>query len=153
MDKQIYTLRYQTFLSLLKEARAQAGLAQRPFAALLGVHQTYISKVEVGERRLDIAELSFWCEALGTTFEDFMNEWHARYSAAEKAAKSMHAKKSRSVPTKLKSEAKAAKRPTAKPIVKKTLSTVATKVPRKATATTTKGVTTSAKRSSQKVSK
>ncbi|WP_082221659.1 helix-turn-helix domain-containing protein [Herbaspirillum chlorophenolicum] len=161
MDKKIYTLRYQTFLSMLKEARAHAGLAQRPFAELLGVHQTYISKVEVGERRLDIAELSFWCEALGISFDNFMNEWHIRYVAAEIAAKSVRAKKTGRISTKAKPEAKAAKRPAAKaarrpaakPIAKKTLTTAATKAPRKPPATTRKAAVAPVKRLSRKVSK
>lgn len=87
MDKKIYTLRYQAFLSLLKKARTDKGIAQRPFAKMLGVHQTYVSKVEVGERRLDIAELSFWCEALGINSDKLYKEWHLLYKAREKAAK------------------------------------------------------------------
>ncbi len=87
MDKKIYTLRYQAFLFLLKKARTDKGIAQRPFAKMLGVHQTYVSKVEVGERRLDIAELSFWCEALGINSGKLYKEWHLLYKAREKAAK------------------------------------------------------------------
>lgn len=150
MDKKIYTLRYQTFLAMLKEARAQTGLAQRPFAKLLGVHQTYISKVEVGERRLDIAELSFWCEALGISFDEFMNEWHVRYMAAEIAAKSIRSKKTIGVAPKSKTEAKPANKAATKAVERKTRSVATPKAPARTKATAKKTASPPVKRPQQK---
>ena len=48
---------YKTFLSRLRNARKQSGLTQSEAAQKLKKKQSYISKCESGERRVDIAEL------------------------------------------------------------------------------------------------
>jgi transcriptional regulator with XRE-family HTH domain len=45
-------------------ARLVAGLTQRGFAEKLGKHQSYVSKVESGVRRLDVIEFIGWMQAL-----------------------------------------------------------------------------------------
>jgi len=45
-------------------ARLAAGLTQRGFAEKLGKHQSYVSKVESGVRRLDVVEFIGWMRAL-----------------------------------------------------------------------------------------
>ena len=52
-----YTQEYRSFLGRLKEARARAGLTQVQAAQSLGRGQSYVSKCESGERRVDIVEL------------------------------------------------------------------------------------------------
>lgn len=47
---------YKKLLQKLKQARIKAGLSQAEVAARLDKHQSYISKIESGERRLDIIE-------------------------------------------------------------------------------------------------
>jgi transcriptional regulator with XRE-family HTH domain len=54
-------------LSLLRQARTEAGLTQEQVAKTLGRPQSFIAKYELGERRLDILELRQVCEALGVT--------------------------------------------------------------------------------------
>ena len=49
--------RYDRFLERLRQARANAGLRQEDVRVKIGTYQTYMSKVESGERRLDIIEL------------------------------------------------------------------------------------------------
>ena len=49
--------RYRQFLTQLRRARDQSGLTQVQVAQALGVHQQFVSRVETGERRLDIIEL------------------------------------------------------------------------------------------------
>ena len=49
--------RYRTLQNLLRKARQDAGLTQAELAARLGKPQSYVSKYEHGERRLDIVEL------------------------------------------------------------------------------------------------
>jgi transcriptional regulator with XRE-family HTH domain len=58
--------------------RLEAGLTQAQLASRLKVHQTRVSKVEVGERRIDILELQLWCEALGMSLRDFVARMERR---------------------------------------------------------------------------
>ena len=48
---------YKKFQNKLRSARVEAGLTQSEVARLLNKPQTYISKCELGERRVDIVEL------------------------------------------------------------------------------------------------
>ena len=57
MPKSIYTKEYQKVIKRLKKARLEAGLKQTEVAKKLAKPQSYISKIERGERRIDIAEL------------------------------------------------------------------------------------------------
>lgn len=56
---------YQRLLSALIEARKDAGLTQTDVARRIGQRQTFISKFEVGERRLDVAEFLEISRAIG----------------------------------------------------------------------------------------
>lgn len=56
---------YTHFLKELREARRQAGLSQEQLAEALGQRQTYVSKGELGDRRLDVIEVRSWVIALG----------------------------------------------------------------------------------------
>jgi transcriptional regulator with XRE-family HTH domain len=49
--------RYSVFLKRLRKARIDAGLRQDDVRATIGAYQSYMSKIESGERRLDIIEL------------------------------------------------------------------------------------------------
>lgn len=53
----IYSPAYQRFLRRLREARARVKLSQRQAAARLRKPQSYVSKCETGERRVDVVEL------------------------------------------------------------------------------------------------
>jgi len=65
MAQSTHNRRYQSLLELLKSWRAEAGLTQTEVGERLGNTQTFVSKVERGERRLDVVEFAEWCEALG----------------------------------------------------------------------------------------
>jgi Predicted transcriptional regulator len=56
---------YQSLLTLLRDLREQAGVTQHALAESLGNTQTFISKVERGERRIDVVEFIEICDALG----------------------------------------------------------------------------------------
>ena len=57
MIKSIYTKDYKEIINRLKQARIDVGLSQQAVADKLGKPQSYLSKIESGERRLDVAEL------------------------------------------------------------------------------------------------
>lgn len=57
--------KYQKFLRLLLEARKSSGKTQAELARMLQKHQSYVSKYESGERRLDVIEYLAVCEVLG----------------------------------------------------------------------------------------
>ena len=57
MPKSIYSKDYRNVIEKLKKARLDAGLKQSEVAQKLKKPQSYISKIEIGERRIDIAEL------------------------------------------------------------------------------------------------
>ena len=52
-------------LVALRHARVEAGVSQVQLAEALGQLQTYVSKCELGDRRLDVIELMTWVIALG----------------------------------------------------------------------------------------
>jgi transcriptional regulator with XRE-family HTH domain len=56
---------YQTLLTLLRDLRVRAGITQLALAERLGNTQTFISKIERGERRIDVVEFIEICDALG----------------------------------------------------------------------------------------
>ncbi len=58
-------------LDLLRRVRREAGLTQVDLARRIGEEQTFVSKFERGERRLDILELRHICRALGVTLDEF----------------------------------------------------------------------------------
>lgn len=59
------TSEYALFLQELREARSQTAMTQAQLAQALGQRQTYVSKSELGDRRLDVIELRAWVLALG----------------------------------------------------------------------------------------
>jgi transcriptional regulator with XRE-family HTH domain len=58
MKNSIYTKEYQAFLKRLNQARIDSGMTQFEVAKKLKQPQSYISKCESGERRVDIIELT-----------------------------------------------------------------------------------------------
>ncbi len=58
LAKTIFTDEYKKFQKFLKQAREDSGLTQIQVAKALKTPQSYISKVESGDRRMDVIE--FW---------------------------------------------------------------------------------------------
>lgn len=63
---------------ILKEARLSRGMTQVELAKWLGKPQSYVSKYESGERRLDFVELLEVCGGLGMSYENFFNAYTHR---------------------------------------------------------------------------
>jgi transcriptional regulator with XRE-family HTH domain len=55
--KSTYTEAYQKLLVEIVAARKASGMTQAELAAGLGRPQSYVSKIETGERRVDVVEL------------------------------------------------------------------------------------------------
>lgn len=64
--------RYRQFSNALRRVREDRSITQVQLAKRLRVTQSWISKVERGERRLDIVELEIWCKAVGITLHEFV---------------------------------------------------------------------------------
>lgn len=58
--------------ALLRQVRSEAGLRQADLAKRLGQPQSFVSKYESGERRLDILELRDVCRAVGIPLKEFV---------------------------------------------------------------------------------
>lgn len=65
MPNPLHDPRYALFRALLVSERERRGLTQVEVATLLGRPQSYVSKYERGERRLDIIEFFDVARALG----------------------------------------------------------------------------------------
>lgn len=65
MLKSVHTDRHRLFCESLKRARKAAGLTQKEVAKRLGEHQSFVSRYETGERRLDVVEYLEIVEILG----------------------------------------------------------------------------------------
>ncbi|MEK6701944.1 MAG: helix-turn-helix transcriptional regulator [Planctomycetota bacterium] len=62
----------ERFLSLLRQIRLDAGLRQEDLARKLGEPQSFVSRYESGDRRLDVLELRQLCEVLGISLVEFI---------------------------------------------------------------------------------
>ena len=56
--------RYVELRECLKQRRKELGLSQQALADRLGLHKQFVSRVEMGSRRLDIIEFSDFVRAL-----------------------------------------------------------------------------------------
>ena len=64
--KSIHLFAYRQFQSELSELRLSAGLTQAALAQRLGRPQSYVSKVEAGDRRIDVVEYVQFIQAVGS---------------------------------------------------------------------------------------
>jgi transcriptional regulator with XRE-family HTH domain len=75
MEKTIYSAKQQKVQALLRQIRVDADLRQVDLAKRLGEPQSFVSKYENGERRLDILEIRAICQAVGITLEEFVRKF------------------------------------------------------------------------------
>ena len=74
MPKSIHDQRYIEVISLMRQAREASGRTQGEIAQMLGRPQSYISKVETCERRIDVIELLQLCRVVGITLAEILPE-------------------------------------------------------------------------------
>lgn len=85
MEKSIYTREYAAFLRLLRRAREDAGMTQVGLAEALEKTQSYVSKLERGETRLDVIQLRTVLAALGTELPAFARRLEAEIARKDDA--------------------------------------------------------------------
>ncbi len=73
MPKSVFTEQYDHFRRLLIEARQTSGFTQAEVAKKLRKPQSFVSKYERGERRLDVVEFLEVARALGINACDFIS--------------------------------------------------------------------------------
>ncbi len=74
MKKTIKEKQQEKLQMLLRQVRQDKGIRQVELAEKLEVPQSYISKYESGDRRLDILELRQVCIAMGISLEEFIRK-------------------------------------------------------------------------------
>jgi transcriptional regulator with XRE-family HTH domain len=70
--KSIHSKHYHVFIGLLEQVRHERKITQVELAKRLDFPQSRVSKVESGERRMDVIELRDWCEALEVALPKFI---------------------------------------------------------------------------------
>lgn len=75
MGKSIYCVEHEELCRLLRQLRKNADLTQAQLADKIGFPQSFVSKYESGERRLDLVELRQVCTALKTSVAEFATRW------------------------------------------------------------------------------
>jgi transcriptional regulator with XRE-family HTH domain len=85
--KSIFTREYGLVLQKLVAARKAAGLTQNELAQRLSKPQSFVSKVERHERRLDVVEFVVMCKALSVLPRDILAELEARLKDVSKDAR------------------------------------------------------------------
>ena len=83
VKKSLHSKEHHVFIEMLYSLRANAGMRQVDLAEKLQVPQSFISKIESGERRVDLIELKILIEALGSTLPKFVKEFEARTNEAK----------------------------------------------------------------------
>lgn len=71
MEKSPFTREHRALVQLLREQRERASLTQAELARRLGVSQSFLSKWERGDRRIDLVQLRRWCQATGGSLPRF----------------------------------------------------------------------------------
>jgi transcriptional regulator with XRE-family HTH domain len=83
--KSVHSEKYARFLKVMVGARQEAGLTQQQLANVLRKPQSYVSKYERGEKRLDVIEFLDISSALKMDASDVVD-------ALKEAGKSVKAK-------------------------------------------------------------
>jgi len=74
MSKTIYSKDHRFLTEQLKKARIEVDLDQEKVAEILGKTQSYISKIEAGQRRVDIVQLKKFAKTYKKPLDYFIKK-------------------------------------------------------------------------------
>ncbi len=84
MEKSVYTDEHQAVVDLLREIRSESGVTQVELARLLDQSQSFVSKYERGDRRLDVIQLRTVCETLDSSLAVFVDRLEQKLSTKKR---------------------------------------------------------------------
>lgn len=85
MEKSTFTPLYKTLRERLVSMRQAAGLSQRELADRLGRERSFVARVELGERRLDVVEFFWYCRACGRNAEKLARELMKEFAGSRRS--------------------------------------------------------------------
>lgn len=74
MEKTIYSPSYRALIGRLRSARIERGLRQEQVAKMLSVSRQWLSHVETCQIRIDVLQLTSWCQVLKLDASDLVRE-------------------------------------------------------------------------------
>lgn len=74
MPESVHSPEYRRLRDALVRIRNDAGLSQRALARILRVPHSWVAKVESGERRIDLIEFIWVCDACDAKAEEIVAE-------------------------------------------------------------------------------
>jgi transcriptional regulator with XRE-family HTH domain len=83
VTKSLHSPTYRKLTELLVQARRKSGLTQQEVADALKTHQSYVAKVEGGERRIDVVEFMELAKALGVVPSNLLKKLEATLPTKE----------------------------------------------------------------------
>ena len=72
MSKTIYSKEHKYLIEQLKKAREGSGLDQEQVAKILKKTQSYVSKIESGQRRIDVVQLKAFAKIYKKSIDFFI---------------------------------------------------------------------------------
>ncbi len=83
MTKSIYSPEMIAVRSWLRSERLRLGLTMRELAQRLDRPHSFVQRIEEGDRRLDVVEFVWYCQALGLNPQDGIDLIHQAQSLSE----------------------------------------------------------------------
>ena len=83
----IHTPEHRLFVDVLERVRQQKRVTQVELAERLGKPQSFVSKCLSGERRIDVVEWLWYCEAIGISPTAFLNRMDRLKASRESGGK------------------------------------------------------------------
>ena len=77
LSKTLGTARHRALIAFLTKKRKEAGLSQSELAKALGEYQSFVARMEIGQRRVDVIEYENLAIILDFDVHEFFSEDHS----------------------------------------------------------------------------